>query len=158
MRSVGFYARFSGEIFAAAGIVIAVVYLYLSFSIKVPLVVDFLGPRFMPLTLGLIFLAFSIHLLVSEIRRKAASAKPVVPMTFRTVYSVAGSAGLSVFYFLVIEHIGYLLTSLVFVFVFLVLSRYGGIVKCAIYAVGIVAIFQLIFRLWLGVPLPTIFV
>lgn len=157
MRTARFYTNFSGEIFAVFGIIIGLVYLYFSFSIKMPRVVDLLGPRFMPLTLGSLFLTISIYLLVHELRRKSESVDSAVPMSMRTVNSIAGTAGLLIFYFLTIEHIGYLLTSLVFVFLFLLLSRFSRPAICAVYTMGIVAIFQLIFRVWLGVPMPTIF-
>lgn len=157
MRTARFYTKYSGEIFAVIGIIIGLVYLYFSFSIKVPRVVDLLGPRFMPLTLGTLFLAISIYLLVHEFLRKSESIDPVVPMSKRTLNSIAGTAGLLIIYFMIIEHIGYLLTSLVFVFLFLLLSRFSKPTICVVSAVGIVSIFQLIFRIWLGVPVPTIF-
>ena len=111
----------------------------------------------MPLTLGSLFLAISIYLLVHEFLRKSESIDPVVPMSKRTLNSIAGTAGLLIFYFMIIEHIGYLLTSLVFVFLFLLLSRFSKPTICVVSTVGIVSIFQLIFRIWLGVPVPTLF-
>jgi putative tricarboxylic transport membrane protein len=137
-------------------LVIAVLYVYFSFSIKLPNIVDLLGPRFFPMVLGGIFLLFGVIFFVTEIRqtRLDNQIKLTSQRTIRTLFATLILLSLFVF---IIDHLGYFLTSLLFIFSFLKISKFGTWIRCASLAIFLAGILQIVFCVWLSVPLPAPF-
>jgi len=141
---------------AVSAVLISIVYISLTFSIKIPLVVDILGPRFFPITLGVIFFIFSTIFLWNEVRdfRTATAAAPA--QTMRTVRTILGTLTLLFLFITFVEFLGYFLTSFFFVLFFLRISRFGTWLSCTIFAGCLAGVFQMVFSVWLSVPLPTL--
>lgn len=137
----------TGALFLAIG----GIYFYKAFQIRVPPLGDVLGPRLFPIVLGISLIFFSIVFLVREFIGKPDHDDAVDLKAQRGAWMVFGLLFLFV---LVFEFVGYLLSTMVFAFVILTVMRFKGPVLNLISAVAIAAGFFLVFRVWLGVPLP----
>lgn len=141
-----------GWIFAAAGLA-ALFGLFLSQSIRLPLLDELgPGPGFFPLAISAFGLLLSFVLLTSVWRNKQSfNEEPSGNSGFKTVLIVLSLVAVSA---LVLEYIGYTLTTLMLVPAILI--SLGARSKLAIGIVSLVMSFGIfhVFYYWLNVALP----
>jgi hypothetical protein len=128
-----------------------------------------LGPRFFPYAVSVLGMALGLYLLVRDLVAAGTTATPEggaseeaeeseeegrPRFNARHLVTPLAIVGLSVVYSLVWNILGFILTSVVFlVLAMLVLGEKRPLVL-SLYSVGIVTVIYLIFRAWLEVPLP----
>ncbi len=126
-------------------------YLWLGLHVRVPPIGDPLGPRLFPLLLAVLFLVFSTIFLVNVLRRPPE----------RSDFQDIGAQGrawavfaMLVAFVVILPLAGFPVTTAIFVFFTLSFLRFATLSINLIAAVVIAAVFHLLFRIWLGVPLP----
>lgn len=132
---------------------LAVGYLYNAFLIRVPPIGDALGPRLFPMALGGLLLFFSTVFLGQLVFAAKQEDDSHDLRAQRSAWRIFGLLGL---YVLVFGYIGYLASTAVFVFVALRLMGFRGWLINLVTALIMAGAFYLVFRLWLGVPLPSL--
>lgn len=132
-------------------IVVAAVYLYLALHIRVPPLGDPLGPRLYPMTLAILLLIFSaIALAFVILTPKEEDDSAQLSAQARAWVTL----GLMAAFALALPYAGFLASTAVFAFVALSLLRFRTLPVNLLTAALIAGAFHLIFRVWLGVPLP----
>ena len=113
------------------------------------------GPGFLPFVTGLILVALSLILLISRLLRKrdeADSAGEPMPRG-QALTRILKALGALCLYVLILEHLGFMLTTFLFMVLVLRLEprRWIFIIPAAI---GTTAFFFFLFKVLLKVPLP----
>lgn len=130
-------------------------YIYSSFSIRLPPIGDALGPRFVPFSLGILFVCFSVLLLALEVTRGGRAdddeleAPGPIPRKLLAIVigTIAYTVGLS--------YLGYVGPTFLFFLLFSHLVGQRSIWLSGLIAAGMTAAFYLTFKTWLGVELPS---
>jgi hypothetical protein len=150
-------------------------------TFEAALLVDPLGPAYYPRFVLLCIAALSVVLLVASIRglrRKAADEEPApqepLPASLAAIDGVGTQAvaedvetlppvyyprllsvlALSLGYALLLEGIGYFLSTVLYVIALLVMVRVRNPLRIAGCALGLPLVFQSLFQKLLGIPLP----
>ena len=132
-------------------VVAAAAYLWFATEVRVPPLGDPLGPRLFPMTLAMALLVFAAVFLAGVILRPP-DGDDTDNMSAQARAWVA--VGLAAGFTLILPHAGFLSSSTLFSFAALCLMRFRSLLVNAVTAVLIAVIFQVMFRIWLGVPLP----
>ncbi|ATX67551.1 tripartite tricarboxylate transporter TctB family protein [Roseinatronobacter bogoriensis] len=134
-------------------LVTSVLYLWLATNVRVPPLGDPIGPRFFPLGLGSLLLIFSALMLGSILWRSSeqndADNIPGQLQAWAVLMLLVG-------FVLVLPKAGFLLSSTAFATLVLTLIRFRSWPVNVLTAVLIAGSFHIVFRVWLGVPLPSL--
>ena len=149
--------KISRFIVPIACLIFSAVYLLETFKIAEPSVGDILGPRFLPLVLVSFFSLLSILLFVSEFidRKKNSSPHAARDSAVKQAYSIIGTFVMLVLYIVIIEYCGYVLTTFLFIFLFLTFFTKRSLLANVLHSGMIVAGFYLVFDFWLRIPFPS---
>jgi putative tricarboxylic transport membrane protein len=157
-----------GEVQLAIGvIVIAAVYLYMDMRLPEVRLSDPLGPKAFPALIGVGLIASALLLLLEHRHHTRANGSPVArPVADEPGTNAAGDApkhnpliligmvAWTALYYACFERVGYLIATIVFLFGLLsYFNRKRHKTNVAI-ALGFTLVFDLLFSLVLGVPMP----
>jgi putative tricarboxylic transport membrane protein len=132
-------------------VAVAVAYLWMAAQVRLPPLGDPLGPRLFPMVLAVALVAFSLVFLAATLLRphKGDDAENM-PAQARAWAALALAAGFA----LILPHAGFMISTAIFALAALELMRFRTLPVNALTAVVIAGIFHIVFRVWLGVPLP----
>lgn len=133
--------------------VLSAVYIYTAFKIRVPPVGDPLGPRLFPLVLGSLLMLFTALFLAGVVCREKGEDDARDLKAQRSAWIVWALLAL---YALLFTLTGYLIATAIFVFVMLSFTKFRRLPVNVIAALIMAGAFYVIFKIWLGVPLPTV--
>lgn len=155
MFQFDFFRRHGGVLLGLSGILFGSTYLYDTTNIRLPRLGDLLGPQFFPYILGIIFVACCVLLLVLEARKIPSKPKSYPPLSKTFVVTFLGAWALLIGYVWAVTAIGFIITAFLFIFLFLTLTQYGTLLVRTTWSAFLVTAFFMVFRVWLGIPLPT---
>jgi hypothetical protein len=110
---------------------------------------DWQGARLMPGALGVVLVALAL----GHLTMRASVAGPAWPEP-AAGRRVAALMLMLIGYVVVLPVVGFLVSTALFVLVVLRALRAGGWLRCLVLTVVIAAGCELVFRQWLGMPLP----
>ncbi len=129
----------------------AAAYLWLATQVRVPPLGDPLGPRLFPITLAVALLVFTVVFLAGVVLRpKDCNDAENMSAQARAWAALGLAAGFT----LILPIIGFLISSASFAFAALCLMQFRSLPVNAVTAALIAGVFHIVFRVWLGVPLP----
>lgn len=132
-------------------VVVSAVYLWLATQVRVPPLGDPLGPRLFPMALAVALFAFAVVFLATVLLRPHdGNDAENMPAQARAWFALVLAAGFT----LALPYVGFLIASALFAFAALALMRFRSLPVNALTATVIAGVFHIVFRIWLGVPLP----
>lgn len=132
-------------------VVTAAAYLWLATLVRVPPLGDPLGPRLFPMTLAVALLVFAgVFLAGVLLRPHDGNDAENMPAQGRAWAALGLAAGFT----LILPYTGFLISSALFAFAALWLMQFRSLPVNALSAALIAGVFHIVFRVWLGVPLP----
>jgi putative tricarboxylic transport membrane protein len=134
----------------------SVVYLYLDFQLPNQASGDPIGPRLYPGLLGFGLLGAALLLIVETRSRRTLLTRvvPTVPQSKRNVGVLFGIAAWTLIYYSAFQTIGYLVSTVCFIFVLLLYFNPRHHITNAAVAIGFSALVYLLFTDFLAVDLP----
>jgi putative tricarboxylic transport membrane protein len=146
------------RVIAACTLMLAGLYFWGIFSIRVPLIEDSLGPRSFPMLIGAGLVIAAVLLLLESLRRPAASTATVAPddtaepkRNLRTVLSVAAATAL---YFVAFVPVGYVLSTAAYLSGMILWFYRGNRWLAVGVAIGFALVTYLLFTYGLRARLP----
>ncbi len=116
-----------------------------------------LGPRFFPYMISVIGMLCCLSLIAQSFRGRVTADNErhgLVIRKWRSVVPAAGVVAVSVGYSAVWQRLGFVISSLTFMVLTLLILGERRPLTIVLYASGVVLVIYLIFRTWLQVPLP----
>jgi putative tricarboxylic transport membrane protein len=134
----------------------SVVYLYLDFQLPNQASGDPIGPRLYPCLLGFGLLGAALLLIVETRSRRTLLTRvvPTVPQSKRNICVLFGVAAWTLIYYSAFQTIGYLVSTMCFIFVLLLYFNPRRHITNAAVAIGFSAFVYLLFTDFLAVDLP----
>lgn len=132
-------------------VAVSVAYLWLAGHVRVPPLGDPLGPRLLPMGLAVALLGFAaVFLATTLLRPNERDDAENLPAQARAWAAVGLAAG----FVWILPFAGFLIASALFAFAALGLMKFRSLLVNALTAAVIAGVFHIVFRVWLGVPLP----
>lgn len=135
---------------------IGAVYLFMTLHLPRPALGDRIGPRLFPILIAVCMMFCGMLLLLVDFRSKTKDYIRIDFETNRGVYiKIAATIVLGILYGLIIETVGYVISSFLFVFVvMLIINNFSRLMECLLVSLGFSIISFVVFFTILHLSLP----
>ena len=137
-------------------IVIGAVYLVMTLHLKKPALGDRIGPRLFPILIAICMMLCGLLLLLADFRSKIKAYVKIDFESNREVYiKITATIVLGILYGMIIETVGYVISSFLFVFVImLVINNFSKVIESLLVSLGFSIISFVVFFTILHLSLP----
>ncbi|NDW05956.1 tripartite tricarboxylate transporter TctB family protein [Jiella pacifica] len=136
--------------------VVTTIYLYQAFQIHPQYDEGIVGPRFLPIVVSIVMYA-GLGFLVFDILRDRSPRPERAKLEFRNFLPAVAVILATLVYIAVFETIGYVISTLIYVFALLFVFKFDqNVLWRVIYSIVITAVFYILFHTLFDVRLPTL--